>query len=197
VVDSIVRQHEGWIDLESAEGRGTTFHVFLPVSTARPGAAGVRARDEPVQGGTEHVLVVDDDIQLRVLLERVLSGAGYRVSTAENGEAALKMLETQQMREQREAKRGQDVTLVVSDLVMPKLDGEGLRAALAERHPSIRTVFMTGYARDAGRSEAGRSEAGRGEAGRSEAGRDAYPHLLIKPFSPRQLLETVRAVLDA
>jgi signal transduction histidine kinase len=207
VVDSIVRQHEGWIDLESAEGRGTTFHVFLPVSTARPGAPGLKARDQPVRGGTEHVLVVDDDIQLRVLLERILSGAGYRVSTAENGEVALQMLELEdrkrkQNHAQEEEPKSEAVRLVVSDLVMPKLDGEGLREALAERHPSIRTVFMTGYARDAARSDGGRSDGrsseGRSsEVGASDTGHDAYPHLLIKPFSPRQLLETVRAVLDA
>ena len=166
VVDSIVRRHEGFIEVDSEPGIGTTFRVYLPVST-RPGATLARSTAAtPVLHGTEHVLVVDDDTQVRTVVMRVLDQAGYRVTAAEDGRAALDILEHQD-----------DVRLVISDLAMPRLAGDALWSALRARPQAPQVLIMSGYAP-------------------GSAAQGAFEHVLAKPFAPRELLRKVREVLD-
>jgi signal transduction histidine kinase len=164
VVAGVVVSHGGTIDVSSKPGEGSLFTVSLPV-VARSGA---RAQPAPkptrALGGTEHVLVADDDQRVRVLLERVLTGAGYRVTLAEDGLDALERLE-----------QAQDVALVLTDLVMPRLGGDELLRRLAGR---VKVLLMSGYASH-------------------PVIVDASAHVLAKPFAARDLLARVREVLDA
>lgn len=131
VVDGVVRRHDGFVHVYSEEGRGTTFRVYLPRS-ARP------AQVEPTVvhaaiGGTERVLVVDDDPQVREMLRRVLAKAGYRVSIAADGEEALA------------AARAERFDVVVTDLVMPRMSGDELIERLtASGGPAA--LLLSGYA---------------------------------------------------
>jgi len=131
VVDGVVRRHDGFVHLESAEGQGTTFQVYLPRSE-RPAVPAEPSWVAPV-GGTERVLVVEDDAQVREMLRRVLANAGYRVSVAGDGEEALA------------AVRAAPFDAVVSDLVMPRLSGDALIEALAASGgPPV--LLLSGYA---------------------------------------------------
>lgn len=167
VVDSIVRRHDGFINVYSEEGRGTTFRVYLPVSTRVAEAVAKAPVVEPVLSGTEHVLVVDDDAQVRALLQRVLTRAGYRVTVADDGQAALEVLDARD-----------DVDLVVSDLVMPRLAGDTLWSILHSRPAAPPMIIMSGYAPGA-------------------AAQGTFEHVLSKPFAPRDLLRKAREVLGA
>ena len=137
LVDGVVRQSGGFVRLESGLGRGTTVGIFLPRVEAP-----VRSAEETpvaVPGGSgERVLVVDDEAALRSLACRVLEEHGYRVFQAPNGLAALGYLS---------AHPG-TVDLVLTDIVMPWMNGLELAAGLSERAPEIPVLFMSGYADD-------------------------------------------------
>ncbi len=169
VVETILKGHGGFIHCYSEQGLGTTFRVYFPASdqvpAATPGAA--TPEDGHSTRGTEHVLVVDDDRPVRTLLGRVLSGAGYRVTLAEDGQAALEALAAHT-----------DVAVILSDLVMPRLGGAALRDLLRERPAAPPLILMSGYA-----------------PGAEALG--AFAHVLSKPFGPRELLRKVREVIDA
>ncbi|MEO7183155.1 MAG: ATP-binding protein [Gemmatimonadaceae bacterium] len=166
VVDSIVRRHDGFVNAHSVEAQGTTFTVYFPVSV-RPleDTAARPSIPEALHEGHEHVLLVDDDEQVRSLLVRVLSGAGYRVSVAEDGQAALELLESLH-----------DVDLVLTDLVMPRLGGRALRDILRERPGAPAVLVMSGYA-----------------PGAEERG--TFEHVISKPFAPADLLRKLRELL--
>ncbi|MBK6518581.1 MAG: response regulator [Polyangiaceae bacterium] len=122
VVDSVVRQHGGPVEVGGAAGAGTTFEVRLPLY----GGADVVALRSPVvpvsqRSAAAHVLVVDDDLQVRGLVERVLSSAGHRVTAVSDAESALEALE-----------HLGSVALVVSDIVLRGLDGVSFARRLAD-----------------------------------------------------------------
>ena len=171
-VYGIVRRFSGYILVDSAVGKGTRFYVYFPprdepVSDSREFVA----LQVPVPGGDENVLVVDDDDSVRALLERVLREAGYQVTAAINGRDALE--------------RCGDVSqldLLVSDLVMPEMDGPQLYEALLQRQPGLRAIFVSGYAEDVYAQHAQLLE-----------GRP----VVQKPFSLVEIKRLVRGVLDA
>lgn len=168
VVDSVVRMHEGFVELDSVEGRGTTFRVYLPAHTvAAVPELGALAAVTPLATGEGHVLVVDDDAQLRGVLERVLSGAGYRVTCAADGQSALERVEA-----------SPDLRLVITDLIMPRLTGDALRDRLESLRPELPVLILTGYTRGSLPPADGQ-------------------HLLSKPFAPRALLQKVAEILGA
>jgi CheY-like chemotaxis protein len=132
VVAGVVQSHGGSVDVTSRPGEGSRFTVYLPESSGagvRPAPAPRAARD---LRGNEHILVADDDVGVRVLVERVLTAAGYRVTLAADGGEALGLLA-----------RHPDVRLVLSDIVMPGVRGDELARRLAGRVP---VLLVSGYA---------------------------------------------------
>jgi two-component system, cell cycle sensor histidine kinase and response regulator CckA len=171
-VHGIVSQSGGEIVAESEEGRGTTFRVHLPrTGELLPRASGPdMSRHAP--GGTETILLVEDEPVVRRLVRDILERLGYSVLEADAGPAALDIMR---------AWRG-PVAAVVSDLVLPGMSGRELVGELLKLRPTLRVLFMSGYTDD--------PVVRLGEIG---PGAD----YLQKPFSPIALAHKLRAVIDA
>ncbi len=167
-VYGIVKQHRGAISVSSAEGQGATFRVFFPCTkeVVEPLAAG----SSVLPGRGETVLVAEDDPSVRTLVKSVLERNGYRVLVAEDGLAALQLARLEKGR----------IDLLLSDVVMPGMNGRALRDALLESYPRLRVLFMSGYTGDV-------------LAGLGELDRDVS--LVPKPFTPEILLRAVRKLL--
>lgn len=166
-VYSIVEQAEGQIEVESEVGRGTTFRIYLPLDDAPQIAARYQLAEEPAsRAGGRTVLVVEDVSALRAVIRAQLLEAGYRVQTAENGQAALDLLATQH----------QTIEAVLSDVVMPVLGGFELLRRIEELYPHIRCALMSGYADPESVGAAGRIA-------------------LRKPFSGKELLAAIQGLL--
>jgi signal transduction histidine kinase/CheY-like chemotaxis protein len=137
-VYGIVQQHEGAISVRSELGQGTEFEIRFPLSTAEeadtePSRSGVALR----QPGTGTVLVVEDDELVRDLVCEILADQGYTVVSAANGEEAVARASDQ------------GVDLLLTDVILPGMDGERLTRRIAEIHPGVRAVWMSGYPVDA------------------------------------------------
>jgi CheY-like chemotaxis protein len=124
----------------------------------------------PSPGATPHVLVVDDEPAVRRFAARVLEGQGYQVSTAKDGVEALRLVGT----------APRPLGLVVTDVIMPRLDGVELLRTLAASHPALPIILMSGYA----------------TAHLADVGVAAPCAVLVKPFSVEALVEEVRRCLD-
>jgi PAS domain S-box-containing protein len=172
-VFGIVKQHGGWIDVHSRVGRGTTFEIYLPaLSEPARAASSARTAARP-PGGTETILLVEDDEAVRSLTRTVLERHGYRVVEAPDGPAAL----------ERWAQHRATVALLLTDLVMPRgIGGRELARRVQADRPDVKVLYMTGYSAEL--------------AGR-EASLEPTGHLLQKPCSPDVLLSAVRRCLDA
>jgi two-component system cell cycle sensor histidine kinase/response regulator CckA len=131
-----VKQHQGHIHLYSEVGKGTTVKVYLPVAgSAAPVAAPTSASEAPV-GGSETILVVEDDVSIRRATRRALESHGYNVLSAADGEEAL-----EQVRQRGPAA----IDLIITDLVMPKLGGRQLYEALLAADIRTNVMFASGY----------------------------------------------------
>ncbi len=170
-VYGIVRQSGGEIQVETEPSRGTTFTLRFPRHHG-PGAAAPEpvARSSP--GGSETVLVIEDDRQVREVTVRALRTAGYHVLVAADAAEALALVGGDEAPPQ----------LVVTDVVMPGLDGRAVSTALRSRHRQLRVLFVSGYTQDVIHHH-----------GVLDSGVD----FLSKPFTPAALLARVRQVLDA
>ena len=139
-VYGIVKQHDGWVEVTSEVGIGTTFNVFFPASNApaevKPAAA---APASEVPGGKETILVVEDEPVLREMAHTILENCGYRILEAGSGVEALNVWERHQ----------QSIDLVVTDMVMPEgISGMDLAQRLRIAKPNLKIVFASGYSMD-------------------------------------------------
>jgi CheY-like chemotaxis protein len=166
-VYGVVKQSGGYVYVSSVPGQGSVFELLLPRADE---VAGAPADPAPTQSrrGFGTILLVEDEPSVRDLVRDILVEHGYRVLEAPNGRAALEVLE-----EHRE------VLLVLTDLVMPGMNGRELAAQIKSRHPEIRVLFTTGYF-----SGTPTPVLGSGEP------------LLKKPFSVQELLGKLRDLLD-
>ncbi|HEU0044698.1 hybrid sensor histidine kinase/response regulator [Sphingomonas sp.] len=169
-VYGIVKQSGGWIFADSKPGQGATFTIYLPVHAAGPVVrAPTRPQPKPAETwGTGTVLLVEDEDMVRAVAERALTRQGYSVLTAENGEVALDLLETSGRPD-----------LLISDVVMPTMDGPTMVAKVRERYPDLPVIFMSGYAEEQLRRSI-------------DLDRVAF---LPKPFSVQQLAGAARDAL--
>jgi len=138
IIYGIVKQHNGYIDVCSEPARGTTFRIYLPLSSGEAEADPAQDRNEQVAGGTETILLVEDDGSVRELHKMIFEAAGYRVIEALDGQDAL----------DRFTERPAEVDILVTDVIMPKLDGKRLFQEIEKARPDMRVLFMSGYTRD-------------------------------------------------
>ena len=169
-VYGIVKQHHGHIVVDSEPGRGATFHIYLPAGSR--GAPLVR-QDPPLvlPRGTETVLMVEDDEPIRSLVQEVLQSQGYRVIATASGEEAMTASDTSTDR----------IDLLLTDVVLPGLNGRELADALRRKRPDVRVLYMSGYTKDV-LTRQGLLE--QGEA------------LIHKPLTTGSLAQAVRRALD-
>lgn len=170
-VYGIIKQHEGFIDVESRVGKGTTFTIYLPaLDVPQIDEAGVEVSPQ-VNGVGKTIMVVEDDPATREALQALLEAYNYKVLTASNGAEAIKQLEIV----------AGGVNLVVSDLVMPKMGGVSLYQTLCERWPQIKMLFVTGHPLEGENQEL------------LEKGNVRW---LQKPFSVQSFTQTIQSLLE-
>ena len=170
MVYGIVQGHNGTIRCYSEPGHGTTFKIYLPATESEEPKDMAVSRDKPA-GGTETILVVDDEDPIRDLGERILSGAGYAVLKASDGEEALKVYRARQT----------EISLVLLDLIMPKMGGTECLEGLLKINPHVKVLVASGFSVNA-RTQAAVNAGAQG--------------CVNKPFSMNDLLRSVRQVLD-
>ena len=173
-VYGIVKQSGGHVVIASKLGEGTTFSVFLPRYAESAAAA---ARREGVEEtardltGAGTILLVEDEDAVRLFSARALRNKGYKVIEARSGEAALVIM----------GQDGEPIDLLITDVVMPEMDGPALVEEVRQRRPDMKVIFISGYAES---------------AFRSQASDGSMLHFLAKPFSLKQLATKVKDVLE-
>ncbi|MBY0523758.1 MAG: MEDS domain-containing protein [Gemmataceae bacterium] len=170
MVFGIIKQHQGWIDCVSEVGHGTRFEIFLPrhgIGIAGPTPQPIR---QAPSGGTETILLADDEPMIRKLGRTILERYGYAVLLAEDGLEAVQMYQ-QQM---------DQIDLVILDLTMPRMSGHDALHQLCQMDPSVRVLFASGYSAEQMTNEHP----------------DQVLGFLSKPYRPETLARAVRDVLD-
>jgi len=167
-VYGIVKQHNGFINVYTEPGKGTTFRIYFPL--VRSEALQETGPAPETRGGTETILVAEDNADLRRLVTEVLGKHGYRIIEAVDGEDAVEKFE-----------RHNDLDLIIVDSIMPKKNGREVCEEVRKINPGVRVLFTSGHTKDTILSK--------GIA-------DSEVDFLPKPISPTQLLQMVREVLD-
>lgn len=180
-VYGIIKQTGGYIYPDSEVGKGTTFRVFLPKHTQTAEEIqeleniASQVKEEPAKDltGSSVILLVEDEDAVRAFAERALISRGYEVHEAVNGAEALEVMEDY----------GDEIDLIVSDVVMPEMDGPTLLTEIRKTHPDLKFIFVSGYAEEAFAKNLPEEE--RGRFG-----------FLPKPYSLKQLATTVKEKLE-
>jgi CheY-like chemotaxis protein len=172
-VFGIVQQHQGWINVSSQVGCGTTFRIYLPRLAAKSDQKSGQPALADARGGNETILLVEDEVALRSSMRKALSQLGYRVLDSVSGVEAQKVWEQHR----------DEIDLLVTDLVMPGgINGKDLAKKFSRENPKLKVICTSGYSVEM-------------------ASRD-YPleegvNFLAKPFGTHKLAQTVREKLDA
>ncbi len=172
VVYGIVKQHKGYIDVESQPGMGTTIKVYFPLTAITQNDTPAAPEGGPVVGGTETILLAEDEREVRTFLTGILEEAGYSIIEAENGEDAV----------EKYAASKKDIHLALIDVVMPRKDGKQAYDEMRKIRRNVKVIFMSGYSEDTVHS--------RGILKTGVA-------LLSKPVPPVLLLSKIRETLDS
>ncbi|MEX2115747.1 MAG: PAS domain S-box protein [Bacteroidota bacterium] len=172
VVYGIVNNHHGFIDVESTLGKGTTFHLYFPIQM-RSFEAMIQGKVviEEVPGGTETILLVEDELMLLNLVKELLEGHGYKVLTAHDGAEAVDIYE----------RLGTEIDLVLTDIGLPKLSGWDACRKILSLNPTAKVVVASGYIDPNVKSDLKNSMA---------------KEFIHKPYLPEDVLKIVRSVLD-
>ncbi|HXH65549.1 MAG TPA: ATP-binding protein, partial [Mariprofundaceae bacterium] len=171
MVYGIVKQNNGYIDIDSEPGRGTTISIYLPRHMGEAGQSGVSADEETVAQGDETILLVEDEPVILDIARLVLEKCGYRVLTASRPNEAIRLVK----------ERACEIHLLITDVIMPGMNGRELADAVLGLCPEIRCLFMSGYS---------------GNAIAQHGVLDEDVHFIQKPFSTADLAAKVRQVLD-
>lgn len=172
MVYGIIKQTGGFIYPESEVGVGTTFRIFLPRHIPEPSEVKAKVIAAPIKDltGHERILIVEDEESVRAFSARALSTTGYEVFEAESGEEALEIIE----------EIGGKLDLIISDVVMPEMDGPTLLKIVREKYPDLKAIFVSGYAE---------------ESVRQDIADDLSVEFLPKPYSLDQINTKVKDVL--
>jgi signal transduction histidine kinase/ActR/RegA family two-component response regulator len=172
-VYGLVKQHQGWIEVESQPGKGATFYITLPL-TEKPAEKAVERKPlTNVRGGKEVILIVEDESGLRELVREILEGHGYEILEAGSGVEALRVWEANEKR----------VDLLLSDIVMPEgISGRDLAERLRAEDPNLPVILTSGYSQD---------------MIERDLVLDERIKFFSKPYHPSQLAQAVRDSLDA
>jgi len=171
-VYGIVKQHQGWIEVESRVGQGTRFDTFLPASSKPATAKAQPVASAATRGGRETILLAEDEPALRRLAARVLQNLGYEVLEAGSGVEAIQVWE----------QYGRKVDLLLTDLVMPDgLTGRELAKKMQSKESTLKVIYTSGYSPETAETAFVFREG---------------TNFLQKPYHPRKLAETVRSCLD-
>jgi PAS domain S-box-containing protein len=170
MVFGIVKQHQGWIDCHSETDRGTRFDIYLPRFVEGTGMSPEPASTPASNGGSETILIVDDEQMIRNLGKTILQRQGYEVMLAEDGQEALEIY----MRDP------QRIDLVILDLTMPRLSGHDTLREMRQINPDVPVLFASGYSAEH----------------MSDTEREGVLGFINKPYRPQELANTVRAALN-
>jgi two-component system, cell cycle sensor histidine kinase and response regulator CckA len=171
-VYAIVTQSKGYIRVSSEVGKGTTFTIYLPLWEGLAGSEVEKKEDTGDTSGSETILIVEDDANVRELVYKILIKKGYHVLEAQNAGEAIIICE----------KQVSPIHLLITDVVMPLMRGDELAMRLKKIRPELKTLFMSGYSDKKIEAEA------------SEADK---PNFIQKPFEICQFTSMVRGILDS
>jgi two-component system cell cycle sensor histidine kinase/response regulator CckA len=172
VVYGVIQSHEGFIDVESQVGKGTIFHIYLPAAlrSTQPEKKTENV-EAAIVGGTETILLVEDEEALLALVRKTLEAKGYRVLTAQDGLEALDFYR----------RHADQIAVVVSDMGLPKLGGWEAAKKMKELNGDAKIILASGFL------EPGRKE---------KLMRDGMNHFIQKPYNPNEVLAKIREVID-
>jgi CheY-like chemotaxis protein len=168
-VYGIVKQHSGYITVSSKPGQGTTFHIYFPVVRTEEEKRTLDSQE--MKGGTETILIAEDDPAVRKLQKSILERYGYTTIEAGNGEEAVR-----QFQENRER-----IDLIVMDVVMPRKNGKEVYDEVRSMDPDMKVLFASGYT---------------GDVVLDKGVEDTAVDFIRKPIMPAEFLKKVREVLD-
>ena len=169
IVYGIVKQHNGYINVTSEAGKGTTFMIYLPTIKTR--VKEISGVSKEVKGGEETILVAEDNDEVRRLAREILTSRGYTVIEAKDGEDAVR----------RFMDHKEEIDLLLLDVVMPRMNGKEAYEAIKKANPGVRVLFTSGYT---------------GDVVLDKGVHDESINFISKPLSPDELLRKVRETLS-